>query len=83
MAQESAAAALRAQLRDALASAAESEVTAAAEASEARAKWASEAAQLAADHDALRTEFEQAVAQHERDIRVCACCPVCCACPLL
>lgn len=61
---------LRAQMRDALAAAAEVEATAAAEASGARAKWAGEVAQLTEDCDSQRRQFEEAAAMHRKELEV-------------
>lgn len=70
MVQERDAAVLRAQMRDALAAAAETEATSAADASAARAEWAGEAAQLAADRDIQLSHIEEAAAAHKKDLEV-------------
>lgn len=70
MAQEAESAALRTQMRDALAAAAEVEATSAAEASAARANWAGEAAQLTSERDAQRRDFEEAAAAHKNELQV-------------
>ena len=69
--QEKESAELRAQMRDALAAAAESEATAAAEAAGARAKWAGEAAQLQAHCDSQRRQLEEVAAAHKKELEVC------------
>ena len=68
--QEKQSAELRAQMRDALAAAAEAEATAAAEAAGARAKWAGEAAQLQADCDSQCRELEEVTAKHRKELEV-------------